>query len=124
MLKPKSVVENAKTELGNTIITYLRKLDAFISTGNKRMMTAPEQDIIITENEVLGDMPEVRVEVDDSYLDVEDTIYEYLPIDKIVLSEGELYFEVGDADIYVEDLDVEELAVIAGFLIGEYEKCE
>ena len=124
MLKPKSIVENAKTELGNTIITYLRKLDAFISTGNKRMMTAPEQDIIITENEVLGDMPEVRVEVDDSYLDVEDTIYEYLPIDKIVLCEGELYFEVGDADIYVEDLDVEELAVIAGFLIGEYEKCE
>ncbi len=124
MLRPKSIVETAKTELGNIIITYLRKLDGFVSSGDKRLMTAPDQDIILEKDAMLGETPKIRVEVDNSYLDVEDVIYEYLPIDKFVLCEGEFYVEIAGTELTENELSVEELSKIAQFLQDEWEKCE
>jgi len=121
-MTPKTIVENAKKELLEIIITYLRKLDAFIATGNKKLITAPGEDIIIADFEAKGEVPKVRVEVDNTYLDVEDTTYEYLPITKFVLSEGEFYVEIGKID--KDDLSIEELQSIAEFLQDEWEKGE
>ena len=74
MKKVTAIIKDAKNELVNTIITYMRKLDAYIKTDDKRLMTAPEEDIILTEDEFAVSMPKLRVEVDNSYLDVEDRI--------------------------------------------------
>jgi len=123
-MTPKAIVETAKNELVNAIIIALRKLDAFIATGDKRMMTSPDEDIVIDESEVLGEMPKILGEVDNSYLDVEDRTYKRLPIDKFVLSEGEFYVECNGVEFFKDDLSIEELQDIAQFLQEELEKDE
>lgn len=125
MLLVKTIVKRTKNELVATIITYLRKLDAFIKTDDSRLMTAPEEDIVLTEDEFAGAMPKIRVEVDNSYLDVEERIYETLPISEIVLCEGEFYVRAGDdAELHEDDLTIDELARVAQFLETEWEKTQ
>ena len=124
MLKPKSILEQAKTELGNIIITYLRKLAGYLATDDKRLMASPEESIYLTSDELEGDMPVVEVETDNSYLDVEDRTYKYLPIDRICLCDGEFYVEIGDAELYENDLTAEEMESIAQFLIDEWVKIQ
>lgn len=123
-MTPKAIVENAKNELVNIIINTLCKLDAFNTTGDKRLMTNPNEDIVITESEVMRDTPRIRAEVDNTYLDVEDRTYANLPIDKFVLCECEFYVEVNGVEYFKDDLSVEELASIAEFLQNEWEKAE
>ena len=123
MKKVTAIIKDAKNELVNTIITYMRKLDAYIKTDDKRLMTAPEEDIILTEDEFAVSMPKLRVEVDNSYLDVEDRIYESLPIEKLVLCEYEFYAVVGGVDLDEDTLDTDDLAKIAQFLENEWNKC-
>ena len=123
-MKPKSILEQAKTELGNIIITYLRKLAGYLATDDKRLMTAPESSIYLTSAELTSAMPMVKVETDNSYLDIEDRTYEYRTIDRICLECGELYVEVGDAELYENDLTAEEMESIAQFLIDEWGKIQ
>ena len=123
MKKVTAIVQTAKSELGNIIITYLRKLSGYLTTEDKRLMTAPESSIYLTSAELTGAMPMVKVETDNSYLDIEDRTYEYRTIDRICLECGELYVEAGDVELYEDDLTVEEMASIALFLEIEWNKC-
>lgn len=123
-MNPNAIVQTAKTELGNIIITHLRKLSGYLTTGDKRLMTAPESSIYLTSAELTSAMPMVKVETDNSYLDIEDRTYEYRTIDRICLCDGELYVEAGDAEMYEDDLTVEEMASIAQYLMDEWKNCE
>ena len=68
-MKASAVLRNAKTELGNLIITYLRKLVGFEQTGKKNLM-AQSGDMEIDATR-FAKTPYINVEVNDAYTDMQ-----------------------------------------------------
>lgn len=124
MRTAQDIINNARFELTTHIITLMRKLDAYLATGKKNLMTAPEEDVVIDFAE-LGNAPAIRVEVDNSYLDVEDRCYETRPVDFIATGDDHnFYVSVDDAEIDADDLSTDELLVIAKVLEDAYANAE
>jgi len=124
MRTAQDIINVARFDLATTIITLMRKLDAYFATGKKNLMTAPEEGVVIDFAE-LGNAPAIRVEVDNSYLDVEDRCYETRPVDFIATGDDHnFYVSVDGADSYADDLSTDELLVIAKVLEDAYANAE
>lgn len=124
MKTAQAIINDARFELVTLIVTLMRKLDAYLATGKKNLMTAPEEDVVIDFAE-LGNAPAVRVEVDNSYLDVEDVCHEIRPLDFIATGDDHnFYVSADDEDIDADDLSTDELLVIAKVLEDAYANAE
>lgn len=131
MKTAQAIINDARFELATIIVTLMRKLDAYIATGKKNLMTAPEEDVVIDFFDLaklkLGNAPFIRVEVDNSYLDVEDVYacYETRPVDLIATGDDHnFYVSADDAEIDADDLSTDELLVIAKVLEDAYANAE
>ena len=124
MKTAQAIINDARFELVTLIVTLMRKLDAYLATGKKNLMTAPEEDVVIDFAE-LGNAPAIRVEVDNSYLDVEDVCHEIRPVDFIATGDDHNFYVSADgADIDADDISTDELLVIAKVLENAYAKAE
>lgn len=124
MKTAQAIINDARFELVTLIVTLMRKLDAYLATGKKNLMTAPEEDVVIDFAE-LGNAPAIRVEVDNSYLDVEDVCHEIRPLDFIATGDDHnFYVSADDAEIDADDLSTDELLVIAKVLEDAYANAE
>ena len=124
MRTAQDIINNARFELVTLIVTLMRRLDAYFATGKKNLMTAPEDDVVIDFAE-LGNVPAIRVEVDNSYLDVEDVCHEIRPLDFIATGDDHNFYVSADgADIDADDLSTDELLVIAKVLEDAYANAE
>jgi hypothetical protein len=118
MRTAKDIINNARFEIITHIVTLMRKIDAYLETGNKRLMTASEEVCVDFNGLDIADKtPVINVEVDNSYLDVEDRCYEQRHIDYIVTKGAHnFYLSAGETDIDADDISTDELAAIAKFL--------
>ena len=124
MRTAQDIINVARFDLTTLIVTLMRKLDAYLATGKKNLMTAPEEDVVIDFAE-LGNAPAIRVEVDNSYLDVEDRCYETRPVDFIATGDDHnFYVSADDTEIDADDLSTDELLVIAKVLEDAYANAE
>ena len=124
MRTAQDIINVARFDLATTIITLMRKLDAYFATGKKNLMTAPEEDVVIDFAE-LGNAPAIRIEVDNSYLDVEDVCHEIRPLDFIATTDDcNFYVSADGADIDADDISTDELLVIAKVLEDAYANAE
>ena len=124
MRTAQDIINNARFDLATLIVTLMRKLDAYLATGKKNLMTAPEEDVAIDFTE-LGGYPAIRVEVDNSYLDVEDRCYETRLLDFIATRDDHNFYVSADGvDIDADDLSTDELLVIAKVLEDAYANAE
>ena len=127
MKTAQSIINDARFELTKHIITLMRKLDAYFTTGKKNLMTAPEEDVVIDFAEC-DEIPSIRVEVDNSYLDVEDACEETRMLDFIATGDDHSFYvglaEAGGVDIDADEISTDELVVIAKVLEDTYEKAE
>lgn len=105
----------ARRELGDTIITLMRRLDAYYETGKKNLMTAPEEDIIIDFSaRKIEVVPTIRFMIDNPD-DLEDryTCYDDSPVDYINLCDGEFYVGACGNEYNERDLSLNDLYGIA-----------
>ena len=126
MKTAQSIINDARFELASLIVTLMRKIDAYLETGDKSLTTISE-GVCVDFNglEIADKSPVVNVEVDNSYLDVEDTCYEPRHIDYIVTGDDHnFYVSAGETDIDADDLSTDELVAIAKFLEDTYNKAE
>lgn len=124
MRTAQDIINVARFDLATLIVTLMRKLDAYLATGKKNLMTTPEEDVVIDFAE-LGNAPAIRVEVDNSYLDVEDRCYETRPVDFIATGDDHnFYVSADDTEIDADDLSTDELLVIAKVLEDAYANAE
>lgn len=124
MRTAQDIINNARFELITHIITLMRKLDAYFTTGKKNLMTAPDEDVVIDFAEC-EDIPSIRVEVDNSYLDVEDVCEETRMLDFIATGDDHnFYVSTDGADIDADDLSTDELLAIAKCIEKTYDGME
>lgn len=118
MRTTQDIIDNARFEIITHIVTLMRKIDAYLETGNKRLMTASE-NVCVDFNglDIADKTPVINVEVDNSYLGVEERCYEPRHIDYIVTKDAhDFYLSAGETDIDADNLSTDELAAIAKFL--------
>jgi hypothetical protein len=125
MITAQSIINDARFKVITHIVTLMRKLDAYFETGKKNLMTDPEEGVVIDFADC-EKVPYIRVEVDNSYLDVEDRCYELQPLSFIATSDDcNFYVGVGDTDetevdIDADDISTDELLAIAVALEDTY----
>ena len=108
MKTAQDIINNARFELVTLIVTLMRKFDAYLETGKKNLMTAPEEDVVIDFAE-LGNAPAIRVR----------------PLDFIATGDDHnFYVSVDGVDIDADDLSTDELLVIAKVLEDAYANAE
>ena len=124
MKTAQDIINNARFELVTLIITIMRKIVAYLETGNKSLMYIDERVCLDFNGLDIADKtPVVNVEVDNSYLDVEDRCYEPRHIDYIVTGDDHnFYLSAGETDIDADDLSTDELVAIAKFLENTYDE--
>ena len=122
MRTTQDIINNARFELVTLIVTLMRKIDAYLETGNKSLMNIDERVCVDFNGLDIADKtPVVNVEVDNSYLDVEDRCYEPRHIDYIVTGDDHnFYLSAGETDIDADDISTDELVAIAKFLENTY----
>lgn len=118
MRTAQDIINNARFEIITHIVTLMRKIDAYLETGNKRLMTASEEVCVDFNGLDIADKtPVINVEVDNSYLGVEDRCYELRHIDYIVTKGAHnFYLSAGETDMDADNLSTDELVAIAKFL--------
>ena len=116
------IINNARFEIIALIITLMRKIEAYLETGNKNLMNIDESVCLDFNGlEIADKTPLINVEVDNSYLDVEDRCYEPRHIDYIVIrGDHNFYLSAGETDIDADDISTDELVAIAKFLENTY----
>ena len=122
MRTAQDIINDARFELVTLIITLMRKIEGYLETGNKSLMNIDE-GVCLDFNglDIADKTPTIRVEVDNSYLDVEDRCYESRHIDYIVTSDDHnFYLSAGETDIDADDISTDELVAIAKFLENTY----
>lgn len=126
MRTAQDIIKNARLELVTLIVTLMRKIDAYLETGNKGFMTASEKVCVDFNGlDIADNTPLINVEVDNSYLDVEDRCYEPRHIDYIVTKDAHnFYLSAGETDINADDISTDILVAIANFLEDTYNEME
>ena len=122
MRTAQDIINNARFELVTLIVTLMRKINGYLETGNKNLMTVDE-GVCLDFNglDIADKTPMVNVEVDNSYLDVEDRCFEPRHIDYIVTRDDHnFYLSAGETDIDADDISTDELVAIAKFLEKTY----
>ena len=123
------ILNNARNIIISNIVDLVRKIDAFLSTGDKKLKTADNQEAFLDERSfpALSRIPAISVEVEDPYTD--EYYDEEHHITEIAVSEsGELcitakaeFADYAD-EVDVDDIYTDDLARIAKFLETEYRK--
>ena len=122
MRTAQDIINNARFDLTTHIVTLMRRLDAYLVTGKKNLMTAPEESVIIGDYD-LATVPAIRVEVDNSYLDVEDRCFEHRLVESIYTTDDHNFtVTLGGTEIDADDISTDDLLVIAKALEDTYEK--
>ena len=115
------IINNARAEIITHIITLMRKTDAYLETGDKQPMTNPEVGVVVDFTDCAY-APSILIEVDNSYLGVEDTCREVRTLDFIAARADEDFY-VGDwanNNIRAEDISTDDLIEIAKVLEETY----
>ena len=122
MRTAQDIINNARFELVTHIITLMRKLDAYLVTGSKKVITDSEESVVIADYDFVT-VPAVRVEVDNSYLDVEDRCFEPRLVESIYTSDDHNFtVTLGGSEIDADDLSTDDLLAIAKALEDTYNK--
>ena len=119
------IINNARFEIITHIITLMRKIDAYLETGDKQLMTNPEEGVVVDFVDCVY-APSILIEVDNSYLDVEETCREVRTLDFILTSDDHDFY-VGDrvnSEIKAEDISTDDLIEIAKVLEETYNDME
>ena len=125
MRTAQSIIDNARFEIITHIITLMRKIDAYLETGNKRLMTDPEDSVVLDFAECVY-APSIVVEVEYPYLDIEDPCREVRTLDFIATSDDhDFYVGAGEnTEVDAEDITTDELLAIAKCLEKTYDGME
>jgi hypothetical protein len=122
MRTAQDIINNARFELVTHIVTLMRKLDAYLVTGSKKVMTSSEESVVIADYDLVA-VPAVRVEVDNSYLDVEDRCFEPRLVESIYTSDDHNFtVTLGESEIDADGLSTDDLLTIAKALEDTYNK--
>ena len=121
MKSAQDIINNARAEIITHIITLMRKIDAYLETGDKRLMTNSEESVLLNFDDCVS-APSISIEVDNSYLGVEETCREVRTLDFILTSDDHDFY-VGDrvnSEIKAEDISTDDLIEIAKVLEETY----
>ena len=121
MKTAQDIINNARFELVAHIITLMRKIDAYLETGDKRLMTNSEEGVVVDFADCVS-APSILIEVDNSYLDVEETCREVRTLDFIATRDDHDFY-VGDranTEVKAEDISIDDLIEIAKVLEETY----
>ena len=121
MKTAQDIINNARFELVEQLITLMRKIDAYLETGDKRLMTNSEEGVVVAFADCVS-APSTVSEVVMSYLDAEETCREVRSLDFIATCDDYNLFVVAAADteISAEDISTDDLLVIAKVLEETY----
>ena len=125
MKSAQDIINNARAEIIAHIITLMRKIDAYLETGDKRLMTNSEESVLLNFDDCVS-APSILIEVDNSYLGVEETCREVRTLDFILTSDDHDFY-VGDrvnSEIKAEDISTDDLVEIAKVLEETYNDME
>ena len=125
MKSVQDIINNARAEIITYIIALMRKIDAYLETGNKRLMTNSEESVLLNFADCVY-APSILIEVDNSYLDVEETCREVRTLDFILTSDDHDFY-VGDrvnSEVKAEDISTDDLIEIAKVLEETYNDME
>ena len=125
MKSAQDIINNARAEIIAHIITLMRKIDAYLETGDKRLMTNSEESVLLNFDDCVS-VPSILIEVDNSYLGVEETCREVRTLDFILTSDDHDFY-VGDrvnSEIKAEDISTDDLIEIAKVLEETYNDME
>ena len=125
MKSVQDIINNARAEIITHIITLMRKIDAYLETGDKRLMTNSEESVLLNFDDCVS-VPSILIEVDNSYLGVEETCREVRTLDFILTSDDHDFY-VGDrvnSEIKAEDISTDDLIEIAKALEETYNDME
>ena len=125
MKSAQDIINNARAEIITHIITLMRKIDAYLETGDKRLMTNSEESVLLNFDDCVS-VPSILIEVDNSYLGVEETCREVRTLDFILTSDDHDFY-VGDrvnSEIKAEDISTDDLIEIAKVLEETYDDME
>ena len=125
MKSAQDIINNARAEIITHIITLMRKIDAYLETGDKQLMTNSEESVLLNFDDCVS-APSISIEVDNSYLGVEETCREVRTLDFILTSDDHDFY-VGDrvnSEIKAEDISTDDLVEIAKVLEETYDDME
>ena len=125
MKTAQNTIKNARAEIITHIITLMRKIDAYLETGDKQLMTNPEEGVVVDFVDCVY-APSILIEVDNSYLDVEETCREVRTLDFIATRDDHDFY-VGDStnsEVKAEDISTDDLIEIAKVLEETYNDME
>ena len=125
MKSAQDIINNARAEIITHIITLMRKIDAYLETGDKQLMTNSEESVMLNFDDCVS-APSISIEVDNSYLGVEETCREVRTLDFILTSDDHDFY-VGDrvnSEIKAEDISTDDLIEIAKVLEETYDDME
>ena len=125
MKTAQDIINNARAEIITHIITLMRKIDAYLETGDKQLMTNPEVGVVVDFVDCVY-APSILIEVDNSYLGVEETCREVRTLDFILTSDDHDFY-VGDStnsEVKAEDISTDDLIEIAKVLEETYNDME
>ena len=125
MKSAQDIINNARAEIITHIITLMRKIDAYLETGDKQLMTNSEESVLLNFDDCVS-APSISIEVDNSYLGVEETCREVRTLDFILTSDDHDFY-VGDrvnSEIKAEDISTDDLVEIAKVLEETYNDME
>lgn len=118
------IINNARAEIITYIITLMRKIDAYLETGNKQLITNPEKGVVVDFMDCVY-APSILIEVDNSYLDVEETCREVRTLDFITArADEDFYVSDGANNVRAEDISTDDLVEIAKVLEETYNDME
>lgn len=122
MRTAQDIINNARFEIVTHIITLMRKIDSYLETGNRGLMTDQEEGVVLDFSDCLY-APSIVVEVDNSYLDIEDTCREVRILDFIATSDDHnFYVGAGEnTEVEADDLTTDDLLAIAKVLEKTYD---
>ena len=125
MRTAQSIINNARFEIITHIITLMRKIDAYLETGNQQLMTDPEESVVLDFKDCAY-FPFITIEVDNSNLDAEGTCRELCALDFIATGDDHnFYVGAGEnSEVEAEDISTDDLIVIAKVLEKTYYNME
>lgn len=120
MKTAQDIINNARAEIITHINTLMRKIDAYLETGDKQLMTNPEEEVVVDFMDCVY-APSILIEVDNSYLGVEETCREVRTLDFIVArADEDFYVSDGANNVRAEDISIDDLIEIANILEETY----
>ena len=125
MKSAQDIINNARAEIITHIITLMRKIDAYLETGDKQLMTNSEESVLLNFDDCVS-APSISIEVDNSYLGVEETCREVRTLDFILTSDDHDFY-VGDrvnSEVKAEDISTDDLVEIAKVIEENYNDME